>query len=83
MAYHFSSRFMNVLTPQVYSREKYLEMATTQREIHPSASTLLKASDLNLRVRGPGDAGLAKTMLNMLPKAKVKPPSSPFEEAQW
>jgi 2-C-methyl-D-erythritol 4-phosphate cytidylyltransferase len=83
MAYHFSSRFLNVLTPQVYSREKYLEMAQTQREIHPSASTLLKGSDLNLRIRGPGDAGLAKTMMNMLPKAKVKPPSSPFEEAQW
>ena len=32
---------------------------------------------------GPGDSGLAKVMLGMLPKAKIKPPSSPFEEAQW
>jgi 2-C-methyl-D-erythritol 4-phosphate cytidylyltransferase len=83
MAYHFSSRFLNVLTPQVYSREKFLEMARTQREVHPSATALLKGSDLNLRIRGPGDAALARTMLNMLPKPKVKPPSSPFEEAQW
>ena len=83
MAYRFSSGFMNVLTPQVYSREKYLEMGRSQREVHPSATSLLKGSDLNLRIRGPGDAGLAKTMLNMLPKPKVKPPSSPFEEAQW
>jgi 2-C-methyl-D-erythritol 4-phosphate cytidylyltransferase len=83
MAYHFSSRFLNVLTPQIYSREKFVEMAQAQREIHPSASTLLKGSDLNIRIRGPGDATLVKTMLNMLPKPKVKPPSSPFEEAQW
>jgi len=26
---------------------------------------------------------MVKTMLNMLPKPKIKPPSSPFEEAQW
>ncbi len=83
MAYHFSSRFMNVLTPQVYSREKYLEMAQSQREVHASEATLVKGSDLNIRIRGPGDAGLIKTMINMLPKPKVKPPSSPFEEAQW
>ena len=83
MAYHFSSRFLNVLTPQAYSRQKYLEMAQSQHEVHPSATTLLKGSDLNVRVRGSGDAGLVKTMMNMLPKPKIKPPSSPFEEAQW
>ena len=26
---------------------------------------------------------LVKAMINLLPKPKVKPPSSPFEEAQW
>jgi hypothetical protein len=34
-------------------------------------------------VSGGGDAGLVKQMISMLPKPKVKAPSSPFEEAQW
>jgi len=32
---------------------------------------------------GPGDAGIAKAMLAMLPKPKMKAMSNPFEEAQW
>lgn len=83
LAYHPPKSFMHLLTPQAYSREKFLEMAKTQKELHPSQATLVKGSSLNIRIGGPGDAGLAKTMLNMLPKAKVRPPSSPFEEAQW
>ena len=43
----------------------------------------IELPDLNIRLGGPGDAGMAKAMINMLPKSKVKPPSSPFEEAQW
>ena len=38
------------------------------REIHP----------VNVRVGGSGDVSLVKAMLNMLPKPKVKAPSSPF-----
>lgn len=83
LAYHLPKSFMNLLTPQAYSREKFLEMAKTQKEIHPSQATLVKGSALNIRIGGSGDAGLAKTMLGMLPKPKVRPPSSPFEEAQW
>jgi hypothetical protein len=45
--------------------------------------TLVKGSSLNVRAGGPGEGSLIKTMLNMLPKPKIKPPSSPFEEAQW
>ena len=87
LAVHRPGTFMNLLTPQVYSKAKFLEMAGgpggTAKEIHPSQLTLVKGSGLNLRVGGSGDAGLIKTMLGMLPKAKVKPLSSPFEEAQW
>jgi 2-C-methyl-D-erythritol 4-phosphate cytidylyltransferase len=87
LAMHRPAAFMNLLTPQVYSRAKFLELAggpgAAAKEIHPSQLTLVKGSGLNLRVGGAGDAGLIKTMLAMLPKAKVKPLSSPFEEAQW
>lgn len=83
LAWHLPGRFLNLLTPQGYSRETFLEMARSGREVHPSRVTLVKGSALNIRVGGSGDASLARTMLGMLPKPKVKPPSSPFEEAQW
>ena len=58
-------------------------IAVGKKEPHASQFKILKGSPLNVRVGGPGDAHLVKTMLNMLPKPKIKPPSSPFEEAQW
>jgi 2-C-methyl-D-erythritol 4-phosphate cytidylyltransferase len=83
MAFHPPHRFMHLLTPQVFKKEKFLEMAKAKREPHASEMTTLKGSPLNLRAGGAGDAGLVGAMLKMLPKPKVKPPSSPFEEAQW
>ncbi len=83
VALHFPNRFMNLVTPQVYSRGKFLEVCKSKTEIHASQLTLLKGSPLNIRVGGPGDAGFVKTMINMLPKPKIKAPLSPFEEAQW
>ncbi len=83
LAHHAPSRFMNLLTPQVFSKARFLEMASSGKEIHPSQTTLLKGSPLNIRIGGAGDAGLAKALMHMLPKPKVKPASSPFEEAQW
>jgi 2-C-methyl-D-erythritol 4-phosphate cytidylyltransferase len=83
MAFHLAPHFMHLLTPQAYAKAKFAEMATSGREIHPSQTTILKGSSLNIRIGGSGDASLAKAMLNMLPKPKVKPLNSPFEEAQW
>ena len=83
LAYHLPDRYVQLLTPQAFSRERFLKMAESEIEVHASEATLVKGSPLNVRLSGPGDAGLLKAMLNMLPKAKVKPPSSPFEEAQW
>jgi 2-C-methyl-D-erythritol 4-phosphate cytidylyltransferase len=83
LATHSASQFMQLLTPQAYSREKFLAMAAAQKELHASELTLLKGSALNVRVGGGADGGLAKAMIAMLPKAKIRPPSSPFEEAQW
>ena len=83
VAYHLPGSFMHVLTPQAFSKEKFAEMAAGGKDLHPSQVRLLKGSSLNVRLGGGGDAGLVKAMINMLPKPKVRPPSSPFEEAQW
>jgi hypothetical protein len=83
IAFHSASRFMQILMPQVFSKQKFLEWAGAKKEPHASEFTLLRGSPWNLRVNGSADAAIVKTMLGMLPKAKVKPPSSPFEEAQW
>ncbi|MEA2733858.1 MAG: 2-C-methyl-D-erythritol 4-phosphate cytidylyltransferase [Humisphaera sp.] len=83
IAYHLSNRFVQLLTPQVFSKEKFAEMATSKQDPHASALHLEKGSPLNVRVGGSGDAGFVNTMIKMLPKPKIKAPSSPFEEAQW
>jgi 2-C-methyl-D-erythritol 4-phosphate cytidylyltransferase len=83
MAFHPPSQFMQLLTPQAFSMAAFKEMAKTKKEPHASAMKLLKGSPLNVRVGGPGDERMVKTMLGMLPKPKVKGPSNPFEEAQW
>jgi 2-C-methyl-D-erythritol 4-phosphate cytidylyltransferase len=83
LAFHPPTSYMQLLTPQAFDRATFLEMAASGQEIHPSKVTLLKGSPLNLRLGGSGEAGLAKALLGMLPKPKLKPPSSPFEEAQW
>ena len=83
VSYHLPGSFMHVLTPQAFSKAKFAEMAASGKDLHPSQVRLLKGSALNVRLGGGGDAGLVKAMINMLPKPKIKPPSSPFEEAQW
>jgi len=74
--------FVQLLTPQAYSRQRFIEIASGH-EWSPVHATLLKGSPLNIRVRGAADAALAKSLMGLLPKPKVRPPSSPFEEAQW
>ena len=83
MAFHSPSQFMQLLTPQVYTVAKFKEVVASRQELHASQMTLLKGSPLNIRVTGAADAGLAKTMIAMLPKPKAKPLTNPFEEAQW
>jgi 2-C-methyl-D-erythritol 4-phosphate cytidylyltransferase len=83
MAYHLPSRFVQLLTPQSFSRARFVKMAESGTEVHPSEVRLLKGSPLNVRISGPGEAGLVKSMIGMLPKPKVKGPLTPFDEAQW
>ena len=83
MAFHLPQNYMHLLTPQAFDRRTFEELARTKVETHPSRVTLVKGSPLNVRVGGPGDATLAKALMGLLPKPKVKAASSPFEEAQW
>jgi len=83
LAFHPAGSFMHLLTPAIFSKVKFQELATKKQEVHASQFTLVKGSPLNVRVGGPGDATLVRVMINMLPKPKVKGPTSPFEEAQW
>jgi 2-C-methyl-D-erythritol 4-phosphate cytidylyltransferase len=82
VAYHLPTRYMHLLTPQAYAKAKFQEYAAG-KEPHASEATLVKGSPLNLRVGGSAEERVAKAMINMLPKPKVKAPSNPFEEAQW
>jgi 2-C-methyl-D-erythritol 4-phosphate cytidylyltransferase len=83
VAFHTPQRYMQLLTPQAFTRAKFAEMAASKSELHPSQLSIIKGSSLNIRAGGPGEAGMIKTMIGMLPKPKMKAPSSPFEEAQW
>ena len=78
-----ADEFVQLLTPQAFSKQKFATMAEKSEAVTPVNLTLLKGSPLNIRLRGSGDASLAKTMLGLLPKPKMKPLNSPFEEAQW
>jgi 2-C-methyl-D-erythritol 4-phosphate cytidylyltransferase len=78
-----SSRFTQLVTPMLLSKQKFLELAGAKREPHGSELSLLKGSALNIRVGGAGEGNIAKAMLNMLPKPKLKGGLTPFEEAQW
>jgi len=83
MAFELQTRFQQLLTPHFFSLPPFKEMATKKSLPHASKFLLLKGSPLNIRVGGPGDAALVKSMLGMLPKPKVKGSTNPFDEAQW
>jgi 2-C-methyl-D-erythritol 4-phosphate cytidylyltransferase len=83
LAFQPANRYAQLVTPQAFSRERFLKMAESQSEAHASEVSLLPGSALNVRIGTAGEAALLKSMIGMLPKPKVKPPSSPFEEAQW
>lgn len=83
LALHPASQYQQMLLPMCFSRARFEKLAKEKQEPHASEFTLLKSSGLNVRVSGGHDAGLIKAMLNLLPKPKMKAPSSPFEEAQW
>jgi 2-C-methyl-D-erythritol 4-phosphate cytidylyltransferase len=80
---HLPSRLMQLLTPVVYSKSVFAEIAAKKTELHPSRLTLINGSHLNVRVGSQAEAGLLKAMIGMLPRPKIKAGLSPFDEAQW
>jgi 2-C-methyl-D-erythritol 4-phosphate cytidylyltransferase len=83
VAVHSPRHLSHLLTPQVFSKAAFDEMVKTKAELHPSKLTLVRGSGLNIRFAGPADASLAKAMIAMLPKPKMKASINPFDEAQW
>jgi 2-C-methyl-D-erythritol 4-phosphate cytidylyltransferase/2-C-methyl-D-erythritol 2,4-cyclodiphosphate synthase len=83
LAIHTPSHYMQLMTPWSFSKAAFDEMTAAKAEPHASKLTLLKGSPLNIRVGGAGDVSLAKAMINLLPKPKIKGPLTPFDEAQW
>jgi 2-C-methyl-D-erythritol 4-phosphate cytidylyltransferase len=83
LAFHPASKFMQILTPWCYSKDKFIHMAENRAEPEAGGVTLFRGSSLNLRVNAASDAGMIKTMIGMLPKPKMRALDNPFEEAQW
>ena len=77
-----ADRYAQMLMPWAFSKEKFLALAKSG-ELHASQYTLLKGNPINVRVNGPGDASLAKTMIHLLPRPKMKAALNPFGEAEW
>ena len=83
LAFRAPQRFVQVVTPWALRKDKFAEMAKNKREPSAADVWLVRSSPLNIRVSAPADAALAKVMIAMLPKPKIKGPDNPFEEAQW
>jgi 2-C-methyl-D-erythritol 4-phosphate cytidylyltransferase len=83
LSVHLPSRFMQMQTPQIFSRKAFDQMVQSGHEPHASQWKIVKGSPFNVRVGAAGDAGFTKAMIGMLPKPKIRAASSPFDEAQW
>lgn len=67
-------------SPTIYDRAT-LDSIVSSKKL-PESLHLLEGSPLNVRC-GTTEPSLVKAMIGLLPKPKMKAPSSPFEEAQW
>jgi 2-C-methyl-D-erythritol 4-phosphate cytidylyltransferase len=76
-------QFQQIVTPWVLRKDKFMEVAKNKRDPSASDLWLVRSSSLNIRVVSPTDASLAKSMLALLPKPKIRAADNPFEEAQW
>jgi 2-C-methyl-D-erythritol 4-phosphate cytidylyltransferase len=82
VAYHLPSRFVQLLTPQAFTRAAFEEMGKTKKELHASQVRAVKGSPLNIRMGTPGDERMVKANMALLPKP-VKASDGPFGEAKW
>jgi 2-C-methyl-D-erythritol 4-phosphate cytidylyltransferase len=75
-----TDRVAQIVTPVAFTLAAIDEVVATGGL--PSSLQWIEASPLNVRC-GQASPGMVKAMIGLLPKPKVKAPSSPFEEAQW
>ncbi len=73
-------KIAKLLSPMLFTRAGFDALAAAKKL--PDPIHLVEGSALNVRC-GTNDAAIVKAMIGLLPKPKVKAPSSPFEEAQW
>jgi 2-C-methyl-D-erythritol 4-phosphate cytidylyltransferase len=73
----------SLVTPMVFSRKAFEEFAQKGIESMLSRIVPFESTALNVRVNAGNESGLAKAMIGLLPKPKLKGPSNPFEEASW
>ena len=74
LAFHSPQRYVQLLTPQVFTRAKFAELGAGGKELHPSQVTLVKGSPLNIRIGGAGEAGLAKSFLSAIVQDDIGAP---------
>ena len=72
IAIRSGQRFQNVATPWALRKDKFLEMVKAERDPAATEMWLVRSSALNIRVVSAADATLAKSMLAMLPKPKIR-----------
>ena len=75
--------FRQLATPQAFARATFDEMLLKGFDAILSRLTPLESSPCNVRVNGANEAGFAKAMIALLPRANSKASSNPFDEAQW
>lgn len=75
-----SRKIAQLLSPIVYDRATFKRVCEQMKQ--PNPLHVIEGSPLNVRC-GSSEASLVKAMIGLLPKPKMKAPSSPFEEAQW
>jgi len=83
IALRSGQRFQQVVTPWVFRKDKFLEMAKNRRDPAVGEMWLLRSSSLNVRLSHATDVSMVKAMISLLPKPRIKPADNPFEEAQW
>jgi len=77
------AEYAQLVTPLMFTKAKFVELAAAKREPHASELSLIKGSPLNVRLSSSQEASFVKAMLSMLPKPKLRGGLSPFDEAQW
>jgi len=75
-----SEKVAQWLSPTLYDRATFDAVVAAKKQ--PESVQLIEGSPLNVRC-GSTETGIVNAMIKLLPKPKMKAPSSPFEEAQW